>query len=353
MKIVKMNIMKKNMFLGAAVVLIFGWFSCQTYLDFDPTSVVNSDGVSDSGDDGNNDGNNGGGNGGGNDGGLTSEVSEDDPLQTGSCNDSGTRNLTDIELIELLEIPSDLPEAYDLSDLMPPVRSQGEQASCVPWASTYYLKSYQEKIQYGYEYETFEDVMSPAFIYNQLANGNCGGGSTMVAVLDVLQTQGVTSWESFPYDDETCLEQPTEEQLEVAKKNRIGDYFIVDIPDVVPNPEYTKINLIKTLLSQEHPILMIFSIKEVNFFYQNNEENDFIGLTFTPDPTVTCDHAVLIVGYDDNLKAFKFVNSWGTAWGNEGYAWLSYNFFLPLEDPDYVEGVSGTYIAYDLVEDEI
>ena len=46
------------------------------------------------------------------------------------------------------------------------------------------------KIQakYGYEYETFDNVMSPAFVYNQSANGNCGAGSTIGGALEILQT---------------------------------------------------------------------------------------------------------------------------------------------------------------------
>jgi C1A family cysteine protease len=127
----------------------------------------------------------------------------------------------------------------------------------------------------------------------------------------------------------------------------------VEVSDTITDPNYTKINLMRTLLTQDTPVLMSFSIKEVNFSFQNTVNNDFIGLTFTPDPTVVCGHAVLIVGYDDTLEAFKFVNSWGTFWGNEGYAWLSYNFFLPPEDSNFVEGVSGTFIAYDKEEDEI
>ena len=32
-----------------------------------------------------------------------------------------------------------------------------------------------------------------------------------------------------------------------------------------------------------------------------------------------------MVGYDEDIKAFKIRNSWGTDWGKGGYAWLSYD----------------------------
>ena len=43
-------------------------------------------------------------------------------------------------------------------------------------------------------------------------------------------------------------------------------------------------------------------------------------------------HANVAVGYDDNLKigAYKGAllvrNSWGTGWGDHGYAWMSYRY---------------------------
>jgi hypothetical protein len=36
-------------------------------------------------------------------------------------------------------------------------------------------------------------------------------------------------------------------------------------------------------------------------------------------------HAVTLIGYCDDKKAFKFINSWGTAWGLGGYGWISYD----------------------------
>lgn len=37
-------------------------------------------------------------------------------------------------------------------------------------------------------------------------------------------------------------------------------------------------------------------------------------------------HAVAAVGYDDPLQAFRIRNSWGPGWGENGYAWLPYEF---------------------------
>ncbi|MEI6627929.1 MAG: C1 family peptidase [Alphaproteobacteria bacterium] len=47
-------------------------------------------------------------------------------------------------------------------------------------------------------------------------------------------------------------------------------------------------------------------------------------------------HAILLVGYNDDTQKFKFMNSWGTWWGDNGYGTLPYN---------YVCGTTGSYKA--------
>jgi len=39
-------------------------------------------------------------------------------------------------------------------------------------------------------------------------------------------------------------------------------------------------------------------------------------------------HALIVVGYDDSTQRFKFRNSWGTGWGNNGYGTLPYKYLL-------------------------
>ncbi len=41
--------------------------------------------------------------------------------------------------------------------------------------------------------------------------------------------------------------------------------------------------------------------------------------------STTLNHAVLIVGWSDQLGAWRVKNSWGTWWGENGYMWIDYN----------------------------
>ena len=45
---------------------------------------------------------------------------------------------------------------------------------------------------------------------------------------------------------------------------------------------------------------------------------------------------MVVVGYADQLKAFKVLNSWGTKWGDRGYAWIDYAAFQNLTLEGYV-----------------
>jgi C1A family cysteine protease len=47
-----------------------------------------------------------------------------------------------------------------------------------------------------------------------------------------------------------------------------------------------------------------------------------------PDPGGVFEggHAVLVVGYDDKKKRFRFQNSWGTDWGARGFGYFTYDY---------------------------
>jgi C1A family cysteine protease len=39
-------------------------------------------------------------------------------------------------------------------------------------------------------------------------------------------------------------------------------------------------------------------------------------------------HAILLVGFTDSNKLFKFQNSWGKNWGDFGYGYIPYDYVL-------------------------
>lgn len=64
------------------------------------------------------------------------------------------------------------------------------------------------------------------------------------------------------------------------------------------------------------------------FVCYENIWTDVDGLIPLPAGKVIGGHAVFICGYDDSREVFKFKNSWGDNWGDEGYGYLPYQYLL-------------------------
>jgi C1A family cysteine protease len=230
------------------------------------------------------------------------------------------------EAIPVSSYSSDeLPSFFDLSDKMPPVRSQGNQGSCASWAVGYYLKGYHEhidkKTDYGIE-NNYKGAYSPAFLYNTVKVGDCNSGSYIYKNLDRVQNVGVATWEDMPYSDKDCTKKPSSTATKNSKCARILEYTKIRIHQPL---ESIEIQDIKYYLSHGNPIVIGIYVydgfnnpKRVDgeFIYKDYEERGTRG-----------GHAIVVVGYDDNRNAFKIINSWGTDWGNDGFLWIDYDVF--------------------------
>jgi C1A family cysteine protease len=201
-----------------------------------------------------------------------------------------------------------LPSAVDLSKDFPIPASQGQQSSCVGWATAYALKTYQERVEIGWSLEPAEHKFSPAYIYNQINHGR-DNGSQIYDALDLVVTQGVATFATMPYSDQDFLTQPStaarQEAAQFKGKSWKTANGTMEIKDALANrlPVVVAILVFDDFLHLQGP---------------NSVYNTF--------GTFQGSHAVTIVGYDDDRYggAFKIINSWSQNWGAGGYFWMPY-----------------------------
>ncbi|WP_425593104.1 C1 family peptidase [Leptospira wolffii] len=213
-----------------------------------------------------------------------------------------------------------LPSSVDLSDMMPPVGDQGQQSSCVAWSTAYATKSYQEyterknrgwKLSDQSGNPNYSNIFSPAFIYNQI-NGGRDNGSLISDAMRLVVESGAAPWTSMPYNPSDYLSRPPQSAVSTAANYKAKEFLRV---------RQTDPNELKNQLAQGRPVVAGIIVYE-NFMNLKGKQiyKDGVGKTYGG-------HAIAIVGYDDSKGAFKFINSWSTNWGDQGYGYIDYRWF--------------------------
>ena len=228
-----------------------------------------------------------------------------------------------------------LQPSFDLTQYMPPIRDQNPQGSCVAFALSY-LKSFEEKVQYNYDYTNngivdYSKIMSPAFIYNQRPYKiNCEtDGMDVPSALQFLKDYGDCTEQEFSYDKNNCTNQPNDVIKKDALKNKIK--AITEIYFT----ESDALDKMKSAISQMQPVVCDIRVDAefTNFLptfswgnntWKANNSGDPFNSNYIRGPAY---HCILAIGYDDNKSAFKIINSWGTGWQDNGYCWIDYDWF--------------------------
>jgi len=206
-----------------------------------------------------------------------------------------------------------LPATWSLAHKMPRAGMQGHQGSCTAWAVAYALKSYQEEVERNWGLDTPVHLFSPSYIYNQFSRGRDRGMPANKA-LDLLATKGCATMATMPYNPNDCSRKPSSQANEEAKNYRITFWGRVD----------SDINVIKQFLTSGCPLIIGIPAGD-NLYQENLIKSNYIYKSLGKGNGNG--HAVVLVGYDDKKSAFQFLNSWGTDWGENGYAWIDYDFF--------------------------
>lgn len=213
-----------------------------------------------------------------------------------------------------------LPTSVDLTSKFSTPGDQGKLGSCTAFA-TLAAKGYEEGLDWKWAIQTPLHYFSPAFIYNQVHGNNDadGGGCGYSDAFRILKEQGCCPYVYMPYSgaEYAYTAQPSD----IAKADALFHKEIA-ITQIAAGD----VNTMKANLAAGIPVLIAFPIYP-------DFDNLHGAYLWSPDNSIydnisgksRGNHAVCLIGYDDNKKAFKLINSWGTSWGLGGYGWISYD----------------------------
>lgn len=253
-------------------------------------------------------------------------LQSDGKIVAGSSFYSDTNNLD----FGLVRFEADLPKSIDYSSQMPPVGKQGNQGSCAAWAISYYYKSYQENNEHKWGYD-YEHLFSPSYLYNQFATSNDWGPKPLElgALFEKVKQYGLAPLSEFVFNQLNWLPRPTETDKQVG-----AAYKILNYTRLYYQPGGGTVESLKEYLVKKGPFVITFPLYAGIYFDGWHPEIVDIYATVVDIPSASLikvkdyGHAVLVVGYDDAKQRFKFINSWGPTWGENGFGYITYAFVL-------------------------
>lgn len=224
-----------------------------------------------------------------------------------------------------------LPKSMDLTQWFSPVENQGSLGSCTANAGVGMVEYFENKA-----FGRFIDA-SRLFLYKATRNMSKSTGDTgafLRTTMGAMVLFGMPPEEYWPYIIADFDKEPTAFCYAFAQNYKAISYYRLDPPGI------TKADLlgrIKTNLAASLPSMFGFTV------YSSYVQAGITGMI--PYPTtgekIVGGHAIVAVGYNDNIKiqntnsgskpttgALLIRNSWGPAWGKNGYGWLPYDYVL-------------------------
>jgi C1A family cysteine protease len=256
------------------------------------------------------------------------ETSSSMSLATGAEFDKAKYSATEIYEPLANNKSNPLPESVSLLKYAPTRGNQGQQGSCVAWASAYAARSIMQARESGQDPNSL--IFSPSFLYNQIALDGCQG-SYLPEALKVMENKGLASIKDMPYTDNDCSAKPTTFQLQSASAHKIEGYQ--RLTGGRQGEDANKVNMLalKQNIAQGAPVVIGMMVGG-SFMQDMMGKEQWVPSDSDYDMRGFGGHAMCVIGYDDykfarNMGGFQIMNSWGMEWGKAGVAWVSYDDF--------------------------
>jgi C1A family cysteine protease len=144
-------------------------------------------------------------------------------------------------------------------------------------------------------------------------------GAELKDGIKTLATLGVCTETTWPYETHKFSTCPPRHAFSEAYHHKVVKYEKLD------NKNLTQL---KACLASGFPFVCGFTV------YNSFESSEVAKTGIVPMPAssekIVGGHAVMVVGYDDDLGVFIVRNSWGIDWGMKGYFTIPYAYFTNI-----------------------
>ncbi len=192
----------------------------------------------------------------------------------------------------------------NLKPYMMPVRKVGFRGSELSYALASCLEFY---VNLNKNYKV---NLSPDFI--KLSIENAGKAVNLEEAFLFLVQSGTVSAAIMPYDSPALTSA-----VYATQKFSIQNYLHVFRPFT---KERQKVFEVRKSLMRGNPVLVKINT-DANIKALSGQS------TLTLGGAANESFTFIVVGYDEERNAFELMSSWGSTWGQSGYAWLSYDDF--------------------------
>lgn len=227
-----------------------------------------------------------------------------------------------------------LPNRFSLRKYAPTPQNQGSYGTCVGWATAYAAGTIMLAQQKDWDKEGSTNkealinsfALSPFFVYEKaksISDVYCQEGTSLFSALEIIKEIGAVKRNNFQDECGRIMPKNTEKI----------EFKISDYKRLFESAEIEKVKIIKKSIKEGKPV--VIGIQCCTESFLNAKGKKFWQLAKTDKENPEGGHALTVIGYDDTYEnesgkkvgAVELMNSWGTAWGDEGFIWMSYEDF--------------------------